>query len=110
MLCRTPYVDVCDDADYAQMLKGYSGQAEAAGVPAITSAGTALAHKWQTVFEGSSPHLGRYQGWMQANAPLTSGLLTAPYISFCHGMKTACLHCCIRPSPYARAASHHLGS
>lgn len=32
-------MDVCDDADYAQMLKGYSEQAKAAGVPAITSAG-----------------------------------------------------------------------
>ena len=40
--CRTPYVDVCDDADYSQMLKNtYSEDAKAAGVPAITSAGEA---------------------------------------------------------------------
>ena len=32
-------MDVCDDADYSQMLKGYSDEAKAAGVPAITSAG-----------------------------------------------------------------------
>ena len=40
--CRTPYVDVCDDADYSQAMKGYGEQAKAAGVPAITSAGTLL--------------------------------------------------------------------
>ena len=32
-------MDVCDDADYSQMLKGYTNKAIAAGVPAITSAG-----------------------------------------------------------------------
>ena len=32
-------MDVCDDADYSQMLKGYSDEAMEAGVPAITSAG-----------------------------------------------------------------------
>lgn len=38
-MCRTTYMDVCDDADYSQMLKGYSKEAEEAGVSAITSAG-----------------------------------------------------------------------
>ena len=32
-------MDVCDDADYSQMLKGYGQQAKEAGVPAITSTG-----------------------------------------------------------------------
>ncbi len=36
---RTPYMDVCDDADYSQRAKGYHQAAQAAGVPAITTAG-----------------------------------------------------------------------
>ena len=32
-------MDVCDDADYSQMLKKYSTKAKEAGVPAITSGG-----------------------------------------------------------------------
>ena len=36
---RTPYMDVCDDADYSQRAKGYHEAAQAAGVPAITTAG-----------------------------------------------------------------------
>jgi hypothetical protein len=37
-------MDVCDDADYSQMLKGYSDQAHKAGVAAITSAGQPIGH------------------------------------------------------------------
>lgn len=36
---RTPYMDVCDDTDHSQRLRGYFDQAKAAGVPAITTAG-----------------------------------------------------------------------
>lgn len=36
---RTPYMDVCDDADYSQRAKGCHERACAAGVPAITTAG-----------------------------------------------------------------------
>ncbi|XP_078445375.1 saccharopine dehydrogenase [Wolffia australiana] len=36
---KTPYVDVCDDADYAWRAKSFHAQAVAAGVPAITTAG-----------------------------------------------------------------------
>ncbi|KAK9917892.1 hypothetical protein WJX75_009328 [Coccomyxa subellipsoidea] len=36
---RTPYMDVCDDADYSQRARGYHERAQAAGVPAITTAG-----------------------------------------------------------------------
>jgi saccharopine dehydrogenase-like NADP-dependent oxidoreductase len=34
-----PYMDVCDDADYSQRAKQYHQQAQAAGIPAITTAG-----------------------------------------------------------------------
>lgn len=40
---RTPYMDVCDDADYSQRAKGYHEAAQAAGVPAITTAGATSA-------------------------------------------------------------------
>ncbi|EIE27591.1 saccharopine dehydrogenase-like protein [Coccomyxa subellipsoidea C-169] len=36
---RTPYMDICDDADYSQRARGYHERAQAAGVPAITTAG-----------------------------------------------------------------------
>ncbi len=36
---RTPYMDVCDDTDHSQRLRGYFDEAKAAGVPAITTAG-----------------------------------------------------------------------
>lgn len=35
-------MDVCDDADYSQMVKKYSKQAQDVGVPAITSTGVPL--------------------------------------------------------------------
>lgn len=34
-----PYMDVCDDADYSQRAKALHSQAQAAGVPCITTAG-----------------------------------------------------------------------
>ena len=36
---KVPYLDVCDDAEYAQRARKLSEEAKAAGVPAITSAG-----------------------------------------------------------------------
>jgi saccharopine dehydrogenase-like NADP-dependent oxidoreductase len=36
---RTPYMDVCDDADYSRAARGFHAAARAAGVPAITTAG-----------------------------------------------------------------------
>jgi len=36
---QTPYIDVCDDTDYSWRAKGFHEQANAAGVPAITTAG-----------------------------------------------------------------------
>lgn len=35
----TPYMDICDDADYSQRARQYHRQAVSAGVPAITTAG-----------------------------------------------------------------------
>ena len=49
-------MDVCDDADYSQMLKGYSNEAKAVGVPAITSAGTCCI----TTFSRSNLSPGRF--------------------------------------------------
>ena len=36
----TPYMDVCDDTEHSQRLRAYSDKAKAAGVPAITTAGS----------------------------------------------------------------------
>ncbi|KAG2558555.1 uncharacterized protein LOC120685336 [Panicum virgatum] len=36
---KTPYIDVCDDADYSWRAKGFHEQAKASGVPAIITAG-----------------------------------------------------------------------
>lgn len=38
----TPYMDVCDDADYSRRARGYDADARAAGVPAIITAGLGL--------------------------------------------------------------------
>lgn len=38
----TPYMDVCDDTDYSARARTYHDRAQAAGVPAITTAGAPL--------------------------------------------------------------------
>ena len=34
---RVPYMDVCDDVDYSQEIRGLSADAAAAGIPAVTT-------------------------------------------------------------------------
>jgi hypothetical protein len=36
---KVPYLDVCDDTSYAKMARGMAGEAQAAGVPCITTGG-----------------------------------------------------------------------
>ena len=50
---RTPYMDVCDDADYSQRARGYHERAQAAGVPAITTAGECRRIHYDSTFKGS---------------------------------------------------------
>ena len=39
---KTPYIDVCDDMEHAELTKSLHSQAQEAGVPCITTAGVPL--------------------------------------------------------------------